>query len=58
VKAGWAYDAQGRHDLAEAAYRKAREYDGRYDELAAQIAERFMEQPYRPLESGRHSARR
>ena len=50
VKAGWAYDSQGRHDLAEAAYRKAREYDGRYDELAARVAERFMRQPYQPLE--------
>ena len=53
VKAGWAYDAQDRHDLAEAAYRKAREYEGRYDELAARVAERFMEQPYRPLEDRR-----
>ena len=50
VKAGWAYDAQGRHDLAEPAYKKAREYEGRYDELAARIAERFMEQSYQPLD--------
>jgi tetratricopeptide (TPR) repeat protein len=50
VKAGWAYDARGRHDLAEAAYRQAREYEGRYDELAARVAERFTEQPYQPLD--------
>ena len=58
VKAGWAYDAQGRHDLAEAAYKKAQEYEGRYDELAARIAERFMEQPYQPLEAGPYNALR
>jgi len=58
VKAGWAYDAQGRHDLAEAAYKKAREYRGRYDERAARVAQRFMEQPYLPLEAGAHNAPR
>jgi tetratricopeptide (TPR) repeat protein len=52
VKAGWAYDSQGRHDLAVAAYDKAREYEGRYDELAARVAERFIKQPYQPVSIG------